>query len=162
MSGQPNNTEKLLARQRRQDAVAEQFRKAAQDVSIYLTGGKVNAGTVLAVIEYAMGIAYWETKNSGRRIYRPEIFAPLLAGLATVEDPVALEAAIAFTLNMGRDRDPDVYPPVPDDLLKYIEAAQQTGRRVDRLAAPKRRQQPVAPKTELQRPTRIILERPTA
>jgi hypothetical protein len=78
-----------------------------------------------------------------------------MAGLAKVEDAVALEAALVYTVNMGRDRDPDVYPPDPDDLLKYIEAAQQTSRRVDRLTAPKRK------KVVLRRPEKIILRRPS-
>jgi len=51
MSDQPNNnsTEKLLARQRKADALDRRLRRAAEDVSIYLTGGKRNAGTCLVV-----------------------------------------------------------------------------------------------------------------
>jgi hypothetical protein len=155
MSEPSNNTEKLLARQRKADALAEQFRKAATDVSTYLTGGKVNPGTCLAVVEYAMGLAFWESKNPGQRVYRPEIFEPLLAGLAKVDDAVAFEAALTYTLNIGRDRDPARYWPDPDDLLCYLDAAARTKRSVEKLTAPRRK------KVVLRRPEKIILRRPS-
>jgi hypothetical protein len=67
---------------------------------------------------------------------------------------VALEAALAYTVNIGKQRDLDHYWPDPDDLLQYIDIAQQTRRRVDKLAAPKRK------KTVIQRPGRTVLQRP--
>jgi hypothetical protein len=50
--------------------------------------------------------------------------------------------------------------PDAGDLLQYIEAAQQTKRKVDKLGAPKRHKS-APPKTILKRPTRIVLKRPS-
>jgi hypothetical protein len=151
-----NNTEELLARQRKADALDRRFRRAAEDVSIYLTGGKLNAGTCLAVIEYAMGLAYWESRNPGKRVYRPEIYEPLLAGLAGVDDDLALEAASVYTANIGRWSDPEHYWPDPEDLLCYPQAAERTRKQVDKLTPSKRK------KVILRRPGKIILRRPTS
>jgi hypothetical protein len=154
MSHQSDNTERLLAQQRQADAVDGRLRRAARDVSTYLTKGEVNTGTCLAIIEFAMGLAYWESKNPGKQVNRDEIFGPLLAGLAGVDDDVALEAACAFTANIGWGGNIDHYRPGPEDLLCYVQAAERAKRVVDKLAPPRK-------KVVLRRPEKIILKRPT-
>jgi hypothetical protein len=95
-----------------------------------------------------------KTKRRGAAVYRAApralddlahrlehdgVYEPLLAGLAKVEDDLALEAASVYTANIGRWHDPEHYWPDPEDLLCYLQAAERTRKQVDRLTPPKRK-----------------------